>query len=90
MSFGGGGGGGGHSTNKFHENTSSGSRVVPCGQADGWTDMTKLIERPSRRKKTVVVWKVYQTIDTSRNIKELGERSRNQIVARPLSVYCGL
>jgi len=28
---------------KFHANPSSGSRVVPCGQADGWTDMTKFI-----------------------------------------------
>ena len=28
---------------KFHKNTSSGSRVVPCGQTDGRTDMTKLI-----------------------------------------------
>jgi len=32
---------------KFPENMSSGSRVVPCGQtdtqADGWTDMKKLI-----------------------------------------------
>ena len=24
-----------HSNIKFHENTSSGSRVVPCGQTDG-------------------------------------------------------
>jgi hypothetical protein len=28
---------------KFHENPSSGSRVVPCGQTDGQTGMTKLI-----------------------------------------------
>ena len=28
---------------KFHENPSSGRRVVPCGQMDGQTDMTKLI-----------------------------------------------
>jgi len=28
---------------KFHENPSSGSRVVPCGRIDGRTDMTKLI-----------------------------------------------
>jgi hypothetical protein len=28
---------------KFRENPSSGSRVVPCGQTDGQTDMTKLI-----------------------------------------------
>jgi hypothetical protein len=28
---------------KFHENPSSGSRVVPCGQTDGRTDMKKLI-----------------------------------------------
>jgi urease accessory protein UreF len=27
---------------KFDENVSSGSRVVPCGQTDGRTDMTKL------------------------------------------------
>ena len=27
---------------KFHENLSSGSRVVPCGWLDGRTDMTKL------------------------------------------------
>jgi len=26
---------------KFHENTSSGSRVVACGQTDRRTDMTK-------------------------------------------------
>jgi hypothetical protein len=28
---------------KFHENPSSGSRVVPRGRADGQTDMTRLI-----------------------------------------------
>ena len=28
---------------KFHEDTSSGSRVVLCGQAEGRTDMTKII-----------------------------------------------
>ena len=32
---------------EFHENPSNGSRVVPCGRTDGWTDrrtdMTKLI-----------------------------------------------
>jgi hypothetical protein len=28
---------------KFHQNSSIESRVVPCGQIDGWTDMTKLI-----------------------------------------------
>jgi len=27
---------------KYHENPSSGSRVVPCGQTDGLTAMTKL------------------------------------------------
>jgi len=32
-----------YSNTKFHENPSSGSRVVPCGQTDGLTDMTKLI-----------------------------------------------
>ena len=29
--------------NKFYENPSSGSRVGPCGWADGQTDMTKII-----------------------------------------------
>ena len=28
---------------KFHENSSSERRVVPCGQRDGRKDMTKLI-----------------------------------------------
>jgi hypothetical protein len=28
---------------KVHENTTSGSRAVPCGQTDGRTDMTKAI-----------------------------------------------
>jgi len=32
-----------HSNIKFRENPFSGSRVVPCGQTDGPTDMTKLI-----------------------------------------------
>jgi hypothetical protein len=27
----------------FHENPASGSRVVPCGRADGLTDMMKII-----------------------------------------------
>ena len=31
-----------YSNIKFHENPSSGGRVVPCGQADGHTVMTKL------------------------------------------------
>jgi len=32
-----------YSNIKFRENPFSGSRVVPCGQTDGLTDMTKLI-----------------------------------------------
>ena len=28
---------------KFHENPSSGNRVVPCGRADRQSDMTKLV-----------------------------------------------
>jgi hypothetical protein len=28
---------------KFHQNPSSGSRVVPCGRTDGQTEITKLI-----------------------------------------------
>jgi hypothetical protein len=28
---------------KFHENLSSGSRVVPCGRMDGQTGMAKLV-----------------------------------------------
>ena len=32
-----------YSNIKFHENLSSGSRVVPCGQTDRRTAMTKLI-----------------------------------------------
>jgi hypothetical protein len=32
-----------YSNINFHENLSSGNRVVPCGQKDGRTDMTKLI-----------------------------------------------
>jgi len=31
------------SNTKLHENPSSGSRVVACGQKDGWTGMTKPI-----------------------------------------------
>jgi hypothetical protein len=32
-----------YSNVKFHENPPSGSRVVPCGQTDGRTEMTKLL-----------------------------------------------
>jgi len=32
-----------YSNIKFHENPSSGSRIVRCGGTDGRTDMTKLI-----------------------------------------------
>ena len=32
-----------YSNTKCHENQSGGSRVVPCGQTDGWLYMTKLI-----------------------------------------------
>jgi hypothetical protein len=32
-----------YTNSKFHENPSSGSRVVPCIQTDGRTDMTKMI-----------------------------------------------
>ena len=28
---------------KFHQDPSIGCRVIPCGQTDGQTDMTKLI-----------------------------------------------
>jgi len=31
-----------YSNMKFHENSSSGSRVEPCGRTDCLTDMTKL------------------------------------------------
>jgi hypothetical protein len=37
-----------YSNMKFHENPSSGSRVVPCGNTDGETDMTKLLSRLSQ------------------------------------------
>ena len=33
-----------YSNIKFHENPSSGGRVVLCEQTDGRTDMTKLID----------------------------------------------
>ena len=33
-----------HSGKKFHVNLFSGSRVVPCGETDGLTDITKLID----------------------------------------------
>ena len=32
-----------NSNTKFHQDPSSGSRVVPCGRTDGHTDMRKLI-----------------------------------------------
>jgi hypothetical protein len=32
-----------YSNVKFYNNPSSESRVVPCGQTDGWTDITKVI-----------------------------------------------
>jgi len=32
-----------YTNNKFHENPSSESQVVPCGQTDRRTDMTKRI-----------------------------------------------
>jgi hypothetical protein len=32
-----------YSNIKFQENPCSGSRVVPCGRADGQTDMPKLL-----------------------------------------------
>jgi hypothetical protein len=31
-----------YSNIKFHENPSSGNRVVPCGETDRHTDMTKI------------------------------------------------
>jgi len=31
-----------YSNIKFHENTPSWSRIVPCGRMDGGTDMTRL------------------------------------------------
>ena len=50
---------------KFHENFSRGSRVVPCGQTDGQTDMTKLTvdfrnfvitPKYSSRSNRVIIW----------------------------------
>jgi ferredoxin-thioredoxin reductase catalytic subunit len=32
-----------HSNIEFHENPSTGSRVIPCRRIDGQTNMTKLI-----------------------------------------------
>jgi len=31
-----------YSNTRFHENSSSGSRVIPCGRTDGWADMKTL------------------------------------------------
>jgi len=48
-----------YATTKFHENPSSGSRVVPCGETDGRTDMTMLIvafrnlENASKNSRTI-------------------------------------
>jgi hypothetical protein len=35
---------------KFHQNPSSGSRVVPCGQTDGRTDMMKSLFAVLRKR----------------------------------------
>jgi hypothetical protein len=32
-----------YSNIEFHENPSSGSRVVPCGRTEGYADVTKLL-----------------------------------------------
>jgi len=63
-----------YSNIKFHENPSSGSRVVQCGQTDAWTDVTKLIfafrsfvnwhkssDRTSERKQSPL-WKVISVV----------------------------
>ena len=48
-----------HSNIKFHENTSSGSRVIPCGQTDRRTDgrdaadgrLSQFCETPLKRSR---------------------------------------
>jgi hypothetical protein len=46
---------------KFHENMSSGSRVVPCRRTDGYTGMMKLIvafRSFAKKPKNYIFWKV--------------------------------
>jgi len=65
---------------KFHEKPSSGSRVVPCGQMGGPTDMTKLIvafrdsanapkNRPPYQKRDIVYYKIQRSLE-SRTVNE--------------------
>jgi hypothetical protein len=65
---------------KFHENPSSGSRVVPCGQTDGQTGMTKLI---------VALRNFAKTPNNEENIK-IGTKYSLMILLCDIWKYLGL
>jgi hypothetical protein len=46
--------------NQISSNSSSGSRVVPCGRTDGQRDMTKLIAYKPRQQAVQLVFKLPQ------------------------------
>jgi hypothetical protein len=57
---------------KFHENPSSGNRVVPRVQTDGWTDMTKLIFA-FRNFANALEKEMMLSITQKRNLRLLGQ-----------------
>jgi len=57
-----------YSNIKFHENPSSGIRVVPCGWMDRRTDMTKLILALAILKTRLKLNRILNTMPVRRNI----------------------
>jgi predicted ferric reductase len=77
---------------KFHENPSSGSQVVRCGQTDGRTDMTKLAVAFRNFAKQLKNLQIHVAFDHSQkylNKKVFRKfRSESSCTERQFSVTC--
>jgi hypothetical protein len=81
-----------YSNIKFQENSSSGSRVVPCGRTDGQTDLTKLIVTLRNFANAPKNWTIQQVLHLKilQNVSLLFIYSEASLIPLQNAWNCGL